>query len=99
MAYSGKDNPLVFQDEATLTFKCYFELKMYPFDRQKCFVVFKLKDMTEELGVLVQASPAVASGVQGDLLESTEGEHLRDSTVSRGHAGIREFWYRRVWVG
>ena len=59
MSYSGRDNPLVFQDEATLTFKCYFELRMYPFDRQTCFLVFKMKDMTEELGVLVQVSVSV----------------------------------------
>ena len=56
ISYSGLDNPVVFQDEATLTFKCYFELMMYPFDRQKCFIVFKMKDITEELATLVKAS-------------------------------------------
>ncbi|XP_050704351.1 uncharacterized protein LOC126989800 [Eriocheir sinensis] len=60
--YSGEDNPLVYVDEATLTFKCYFELMMYPFDRQRCSIRFKIQDLTEEFGVLVQDSMWVILG-------------------------------------
>uniref|UniRef100_A0A0N7Z9T0 C-type lectin domain-containing protein n=1 Tax=Scylla olivacea TaxID=85551 RepID=A0A0N7Z9T0_SCYOL len=71
ITFSGLDNPLVFQEEATLVFKCYFELMMYPFDRQKCFIVFKMKDVTEELGMLVKEGQGVNFVGSRRLLEYT----------------------------
>ncbi|XP_050706082.1 uncharacterized protein LOC126991371 [Eriocheir sinensis] len=71
VTYSGEANMLVFLDETTLTFKCHFELQMYPFDRQHCFMVFRIKDMKEELGVLVQDGPGVTFKGSRYLLEYT----------------------------
>ncbi|XP_066983584.1 uncharacterized protein [Macrobrachium rosenbergii] len=53
IVYSGKGNPLVFEQELTIDFKCHFRLQMYPFDRQVCFLEFIL-ELTSDLGVLTQ---------------------------------------------
>ncbi|KAK3872724.1 hypothetical protein Pcinc_022209 [Petrolisthes cinctipes] len=52
--YSGADNDLVLVREMVLTFKCHFQLHMYPFDRQKCRIVISLQDVTKEVGVLAK---------------------------------------------
>ncbi|XP_047474148.1 pH-sensitive chloride channel 2-like [Penaeus chinensis] len=57
--YSGSNNLLVYEEEHTLTFRCHFDLQMYPFDRQRCSIIFKIQDLTEELCILVKDGPGV----------------------------------------
>lgn len=45
---------LIFEQEQTITFRCHFDLQMYPFDRQVCTIVFRIQDLTEELCVLLK---------------------------------------------
>ncbi|XP_069971530.1 ligand-gated ion channel 50-like [Penaeus vannamei] len=49
--YCGVNNSLVLETEETLTFMCYFNLEMYPFDQQICSLTFKMQDLTDEFGV------------------------------------------------
>nr|XP_045619273.1 uncharacterized protein LOC123771045 [Procambarus clarkii] len=67
--YSGGENTMTLQKEDTLTFKCYFDLQLYPFDRQSCSIVYNIQDITTEFGVLVQATPGVQFAGNRQLLE------------------------------
>ncbi|KAK4308262.1 hypothetical protein Pmani_020016 [Petrolisthes manimaculis] len=70
--YSGADNDLVLVREMILTFKCHFQLHMYPFDRQMCRIVISLQDVTKEVGVLAkQEEGGVAFIGERNLLEYT----------------------------
>ena len=54
--YSGSDNPLILQTDYTITFACNFQLQIYPFDTQVCYLNFHLQRLTEDLGVLSQVN-------------------------------------------
>ncbi|XP_042884699.1 uncharacterized protein LOC122261219 [Penaeus japonicus] len=57
--YSGWENMLLYQQEQTITFMCHFQLRMYPFDRQRCSIVFNIPYLTVEFGVLTKDGPGV----------------------------------------
>ncbi|ROT69697.1 hypothetical protein C7M84_012080 [Penaeus vannamei] len=40
--YSGGENPLVLQERKPLTFSCHMNLRLFPFDTQKCRLVLRL---------------------------------------------------------
>lgn len=44
----------LYQEEQTITFMCHFQLRMYPFDRQRCSVVFNVPYLTVEFGILTK---------------------------------------------
>ncbi|XP_023325929.1 uncharacterized protein LOC111699471 isoform X1 [Eurytemora carolleeae] len=43
--FSGKDNRITFRRVYTKTFKCVYELQMYPFDTQRCTVNMVLREL------------------------------------------------------
>lgn len=45
---------LLYQQEQTITFMCNFQLRMYPFDRQWCSIVFNVPYLTIEFGILTK---------------------------------------------
>ncbi|XP_023330915.1 glutamate-gated chloride channel alpha [Eurytemora carolleeae] len=47
--FQGKENILEFQEVYTKTFKCEYELQMYPFDTQKCQVVMMVRDLEKRV--------------------------------------------------
>ncbi|ROT63201.1 hypothetical protein C7M84_018955 [Penaeus vannamei] len=57
--YSGFENMLLYQQEQTITFMCNFQLRMYPFDRQWCSIVFNVPYLTIEFGILTKDGPGV----------------------------------------
>ena len=57
--YAGKGNMLILEQEETFTFKCYFKLQMYPFDRQICAIEFILHDLTTDFGILIKVSSCI----------------------------------------
>jgi hypothetical protein len=42
--YSGDQNPIVLKREYDMTFSCDFDLVLYPFDTQYCFIEVKMID-------------------------------------------------------
>ncbi|XP_047480543.1 glutamate-gated chloride channel-like [Penaeus chinensis] len=52
--YDGAKNLLLFQEEMTVEFACYFDLVMYPFDQQQCYLMFEIHDYDLGLGYLVK---------------------------------------------
>ncbi|XP_050698355.1 uncharacterized protein LOC126986351 [Eriocheir sinensis] len=80
--YSGGQNPLLLRKELTLTFKCHFHLQMYPFDLQECLVALALKDVTQNVGILVRDGPGVSFEGARHLLEYTVlGEEFAEYSV------------------
>ncbi|ROT77155.1 Ligand-gated ion channel 50 [Penaeus vannamei] len=51
--YSGAENYVRFQEEMTVNFACSFDLVMYPFDQQKCYLAFEIHDYDLSLGYFV----------------------------------------------
>ncbi|XP_037803960.1 glutamate-gated chloride channel-like [Penaeus monodon] len=51
--YSGTENYVRFQEEMTVSFACPFDLVMYPFDQQKCYLAFEIHDYDLSLGYFV----------------------------------------------
>ncbi|KAG7166825.1 Glutamate-gated chloride channel-like 16, partial [Homarus americanus] len=43
---------LIYQHEETVSYKCHFKLQLYPFDRQLCFVVYRIQDDGEGIQFL-----------------------------------------------
>lgn len=43
--YSGEDNPLQMEERQTISFRCHFELQMYPFDTQNCSIFIFINDL------------------------------------------------------
>ncbi|XP_042228822.1 gamma-aminobutyric acid receptor subunit pi-like [Homarus americanus] len=52
--YSGKNNTLMYKQQDTLEFRCHLDLHLYPFDTQKCYLVFSVRDLTYGQGVLLK---------------------------------------------
>lgn len=48
--YSGSTNMLMFQEEQTIEFSCHFDLVMYPFDQQECYLNVEIHDYDLRLG-------------------------------------------------
>ncbi len=42
-AYEGDENPIVLNREYDMTFSCNFDLVMYPFDTQYCYIEVIMK--------------------------------------------------------
>nr|XP_053626951.1 uncharacterized protein LOC128684702 [Cherax quadricarinatus] len=57
--YSGGENVLIHHEESSLTFKCHFRLQLYPFDKQHCSIIYRLQDVSKDLGVLVKDGTGV----------------------------------------
>jgi len=47
--YSGDQNPIVLKREYEMTFSCDFDLVLYPFDTQYCFIEVKMSDFFDIL--------------------------------------------------
>ncbi|KAG7155949.1 Glutamate-gated chloride channel-like 8 [Homarus americanus] len=52
--YSGDNNTLMHQQQDTLEFKCHCDLRLYPFDTQRCYLVFRVQDLTHTRGALLK---------------------------------------------
>ncbi|ROT80564.1 Gamma-aminobutyric acid receptor subunit theta [Penaeus vannamei] len=52
--YSGSTNMLMFQEEQTIEFSCHFDLVMYPFDQQECYLNVEIHDYDLRLGYFVK---------------------------------------------
>ncbi|XP_023343017.1 glutamate-gated chloride channel alpha [Eurytemora carolleeae] len=48
--FTGKENRIEFQEIYTKTFKCEYQLQLYPFDTQKCQVIMRVRYL--EMNVL-----------------------------------------------
>ncbi|KAK7073749.1 hypothetical protein SK128_028594, partial [Halocaridina rubra] len=67
--YDGINNMMVFEEEETLTFMCQFTLRMYPFDRQMCFVEFIMHDLASDFGIFRMDGSGIAFTGERILLE------------------------------
>lgn len=54
--YDGSKNLLMFQEEQTMHFACHFDLVMYPFDQQECYLNIEVYDYDLRLGYFVKVS-------------------------------------------
>ncbi|KAG7155932.1 Neuronal pentraxin-2-like 2 [Homarus americanus] len=68
-AYSGEDNTLMYQQHDTLEFRCHFDLHLYPFDTQKCYLEFSVRDLRHTQGVLLKDGLGVVFEGERSLLE------------------------------
>lgn len=50
--YDGALNFLVLEQEMSVVFACNFDLMMYPFDQQVCYLNFEIQDLNIKFGVL-----------------------------------------------
>ncbi|XP_063601945.1 glutamate-gated chloride channel alpha-like [Penaeus indicus] len=96
--YDGNKNLLMFQEEQTIHFGCHFDLVMYPFDQQECYLNVEIYDYDLRLGYFVKST--FCNDIDGDgasykgnrrLLEYnllwTHYQPYLDHNAS--HAGVR----------
>ncbi|XP_069971531.1 gamma-aminobutyric acid receptor subunit theta-like [Penaeus vannamei] len=50
--YDGTLNFLVLEQEMSVTFACNFDLMMYPFDQQVCYLNFEIQNLNIRFGIL-----------------------------------------------
>nr|XP_053627980.1 uncharacterized protein LOC128685465 [Cherax quadricarinatus] len=69
--YSGTENMMVFKSENTLTFKCHFKLHMYPFDRQRCYIEYRIQDVSKDFVIFEKEGAGMLVLGERQLLEYT----------------------------
>ena len=96
--YQGDENPLVSKRKYTITFTCNFNLKDYPFDIQRCFMYFKLKEPTKDQAMILMRNVFYTG--DKELLEyrvqNTSFENNIDEEDSYSVARIEIVLKRRV---
>ncbi|KAK3890848.1 hypothetical protein Pcinc_005210 [Petrolisthes cinctipes] len=54
--YSGSENSLVYELHKTIKFRCNLDLWNYPFDVQRCTIIFTVKGLTDSFSKLVKVT-------------------------------------------
>ncbi|XP_047481621.1 gamma-aminobutyric acid receptor subunit beta-1-like [Penaeus chinensis] len=89
--YDGTKNLLMFQEEQTIHFGCHFDLVMYPFDQQECYLNIEIYDYDLRLGYFVKDGEGASYKGNRRLLEYnllwTHYQPYLDHNAS--HAGVR----------
>ena len=66
--FKGSENKLEYSAQFTYSWKCTYDLRMYPFDTQICTMNFRLKD---ETGLVLKPENAIYHGKKDELTEYT----------------------------
>ena len=84
--FSGKTNRLTYERIYTKTFRCDYQLQLYPFDTQKCFVDISTKQIDKysvilNPGILKMLGPKVLTQyvIKEWKLESLDGKNKSES--------------------
>ena len=57
VVFPGSGNPLLLQQELSITFQCQFDLQWFPFDNQRCSLHFRLNDLESKLVRMLETEP------------------------------------------
>ncbi|KAG7171205.1 putative glutamate-gated chloride channel-like 19, partial [Homarus americanus] len=72
----------MYKQQDTLEFRCHLDLHLYPFDTQKCYLVFSVRDLTYGQGVLLKEGLGVVFEGERRLLEyKLESEAFTSHTI------------------
>nr|XP_027227685.1 glutamate-gated chloride channel-like [Penaeus vannamei] len=101
--YDGTLNFLVLEQEMSVTFACNFDLMMYPFDQQVCYLNFEIQNLNIRFGILEKEGDGVSFLGTRYLLEYYLRKEIYTSFVDHNAsiAGL-ELWFKnqyRYYIG
>ncbi|XP_042879256.1 glutamate-gated chloride channel-like [Penaeus japonicus] len=101
--YDGTFNFLILEQEMSVNFACNFDLMMYPFDQQVCYLNFEIQDLNIKFGVLEKEGVGVMFLGTRYLLEYYLRKEIYGPFVDHNTsiAGL-EFWFKnqyRYYIG